>query len=101
MSAMDTVREHTGDLHTLKARVKALESCAEDTENQNRRNNLRIIDLPEGSKGTDPTAFTEHLLRELLPRVRFSPFFTIEKARRIPATHGPQGSHINLQAPAL
>lgn len=53
------MREHTGDLHTLKARVKALESRAEDAKNHNRHNNLRIVSLPEGSKGIDPTAFTE------------------------------------------
>lgn len=88
----DTVRDHSGDLHTLKARVKALESRAEDAENRNRRSNLRIVGLPEGAEGMDPTAFTERLLKDLLPGARFSPFFTIERAHRMPATRGPQGS---------
>lgn len=62
------------DIHTLKARVKTLESRAEHAENHNRRNNLRILGLPEGVEGADPTAFAERLLQQLLP---LSTFFSI------------------------
>lgn len=44
----DMLHDHAASLHTLKAKVKCLESCTEDTENRNRRNNLRIMGLPEG-----------------------------------------------------
>lgn len=89
----DTVRDYGADLHTLKTRIKALEVRAEDAENRNRRNNLRILGLPEGAEGAegaDPTTFAEHLLQQLLPSAHFSPFFTVERAHRIPSTRGPQ-----------
>lgn len=43
----DTARDHTTELHTLRTKVKSLEFKAEDAENHNRRNNLRIIGVPE------------------------------------------------------
>lgn len=66
-----TLRGHNADLHTLKAKVKALESRAEDAENHNRRKNLYILGLPEGVKGSNPTAFTEELLPKLPPNAIF------------------------------
>lgn len=86
----DTVRDHVADLHTLKTKVKVLEARAEDAENRNRRNNLRIIGLPEGAEGSNATTFTMRLLQQLFPSARFSPFFTVERAHRIPSTRGPQ-----------
>lgn len=71
----DTVRDHSMDLHILKIKVKSLEALAEDSENRNQRNNLRILGLPEGAEGIDSTAFTEQLLTILLPNAWFSPFF--------------------------
>lgn len=47
----DTVRDHTTSLRTLQVKMKALESRAEDQENRNRRNNLRLVGLPEGVEG--------------------------------------------------
>lgn len=35
----------------------------------NKRNNLRILGLPEGAEGSDPVAFMEHLLPSLSPRL--------------------------------
>lgn len=47
--------------------MKALESWAEDSGNRSRRNNLKVVGLPEGAEGQDTVAFTEHMLRTLLP----------------------------------
>lgn len=91
-AAEDVHREHATDLHSLNIRVKHLESRAEDAENRNRRNNLRIIGLPEGAEGKDTTLFTEQLLQSLLPRATFSPQFVVERAHRIPIVRGPQGA---------
>lgn len=41
----DTVAEHSAALHSLQTKVKALEYRAEDAENRNRCNNLRIVGL--------------------------------------------------------
>lgn len=85
----DTVKDHSASLHTLQVRVKHLESRAEDSENCNRCNNLRTIGLPEGSEGSDPSAYTERLLQLLFPQAAFSPYFAVERAHRMPPARGP------------
>lgn len=85
----DTLQEHGASIRTLQTRIKTLEARAEDAENRNRRNNLRIVGLLEGVGDADPTTFTEHLLRTLLPRAQFSNFFVVERAHRMPAARGP------------
>lgn len=87
--AEDTLCDHSMDLHMLKVKVKSLEAQAKDSENRNRRNNLWILGLPDGTKGTNTTAFTEQCLTKLFPDARFSPFFTVERAHHISATRGP------------
>lgn len=44
----DTVVDHMASIHTLQTRVRALEYKVDDAENRNRRNNIRIVDMPEG-----------------------------------------------------
>lgn len=88
----DMVRDHLASLKTLQVRVKHLEVKAEDSENQNRRNNLWIIGLPEGSEGPDTSAYTERLLRSLFPQVAFSSYFAVERAHRMPPARGPPGA---------
>lgn len=55
----DTVTNHAACIRTLQTKVRALEYRAEDAENRSRRNNLRILGLPEGVEAL----FTEDLLR--------------------------------------
>lgn len=80
----DFIRDHPASVHTLQVKIKALESRVEDNENRSRRNNLKVVGLPEGAEGQDPTAFTETLLHTLLPRASFSKHFAVEKAHRMP-----------------
>lgn len=88
----DAIHDNRASIHTLQAKVKILESRAEDSENRSRRNNLRLVGLPEGAEGRDPTAFTETLLRALLPQAPFSPHFVVERAHRMPPVRGPPGA---------
>lgn len=76
----DTVVEHRAALRTLQTKVKALEYRAEDAENRNRCNNLRIVGLPEGVEGNNPTGFVEGMLHDLLPDARLSPQYVVERA---------------------
>lgn len=69
----DTVTDHEASIRSLQTKVRALEYRAEDAENRSRRNNLRIVRLPEGVEGRNPTGFTEELLRSVLPAARLSP----------------------------
>lgn len=84
----DIQRDHHSDLHTLKSKVKVFEARTEDAENRNRRNNVRVLGLPQGAEGSDLVTFMEQLLPSLLPKVRFSSHYFIERANRMPATRG-------------
>lgn len=88
----DTVAEHSAVLRSLQINVKSLEYRAEDAENRNRRNNLRIVDLAEGADGNNPTCFVEDMLRNLLPDARLSPHYVVEWAHRIPPKPVPLGA---------
>lgn len=56
-TAEDELLEHSTAIRSLQTKVKALEYRAEDAENRNRRNNLRIVGLPGGVEGPQPTTF--------------------------------------------
>lgn len=83
----------------LPPRVMSLEKAAEawvqradDLENRLRRNNLRILGLPERSEGQRPCDFAERWLKELLPEACFSSLFAVERAHRVPARPPPPGA---------
>lgn len=59
----DIVVEHSTSLHTLQTKMLAMEYWAEDAENWNRRNNLRIVGLAEGK---NPSESEEGLLQSFL-----------------------------------
>lgn len=88
----DVLRDHHADIQALKLKVKNLEARAEDADNHNRRNNLQVLGLPEGAEGDNTVEFMEGLLPALLPRAKFSPHFSNERAHHIPAARGPQGA---------
>ncbi|KAJ1164979.1 hypothetical protein NDU88_005409 [Pleurodeles waltl] len=50
-------RELGATVLQLSERAQCLKRRAEDTEGRNRRNNARIIGLPEGAEGADMVAF--------------------------------------------
>lgn len=80
----DQVRSDSRDLKALQLQVCALQNRAIDTENRLRRNNIRIIGLPERAEGSCPTAFTEKLLIDLFGLTDLPPTFVIERAHRVP-----------------
>lgn len=88
----DSIRDNQASIHTLQVKMKALKSWAEDSENRSRRNNLRVLGLPEGAEGKDPTVFTETLLCTLLPLAPFSQHFVVERAHRMPPVRGQPGA---------
>lgn len=83
----------------IPAKVEVLEKAAnswvqraDDLENRLRRNNLRILGLPERSEGQHPCEFVERWLKELLPEAQFTPLFAVERAHRVPARALPPGA---------
>lgn len=89
----DTVAEHAASLQTLHSKVRALEYKMDDAKNKNWRNNLRVVGLPEGVEGKNPTVFVEDLLCSLLPVAQFSShYYAVERAHRISPAPNPVGS---------
>lgn len=67
---------------SLETKQKGLESQVMDLESRSRRNNIRIINLAEGTEGKDPCLFLEKWLPEFLDITSQSPML-IERAHRI------------------
>lgn len=65
----------------------------EEMENRLRRNNLRVIGLPERSQGSKPIVFLEELFKEIFDPTSFSPLFVIERAHRVPSKAPQPGSY--------
>lgn len=83
-------------LTDVDGRVTALEStCSalskdneklriklDDLENRSRRNNIRVIGIPEGSEGSHPSAFIEALVLEVFGEQSFSKKPEVDRAHR-------------------
>lgn len=80
-------------------RVSSLEKAAgmwtqraDDLENRLRRNNIRILGLPERSEGGDACLFAESWLKSTFPNATLSTVFAVERAHRVPARPLPPGA---------
>ena len=71
-------------LKGLTERVKLLENRAEDAEGCNRRNNIRVVGMPEKEEGGDMVSSLEKWLQETVAPDGLSPFFALERAHRVP-----------------
>lgn len=74
---VDSFAEIPPEVSLLKSQVSTLQRQVEELENRNRRNNLRIYGLQEGSEGADPLSFFRSFLPKLL--------------------HMPDGTALNIQ----
>lgn len=79
------------DLNPIKQELKIMReqmdihaSKMDDMENRLRRNNVRVLGLPERSKGSNPIAFLEKWIREIFGKNTFSTtFFFLMKEHRV------------------
>ena len=69
----------------LHRRVDFLEFRAEDAEGRARRNNIRLVGLPEAVGGTGLAEYLENWLRAEVAKEGLSAHFVVERAHRIPA----------------
>ncbi|KAK1903568.1 LINE-1 retrotransposable element ORF1 protein [Dissostichus eleginoides] len=88
--AEERIGKTEDDLNSMQSAIKKLQDkCAtlemkvEDQENRGRRNNLRLIGLPENAEGQDVCAFLEQWLPRALGTDTFSTLPVIERAHRI------------------
>uniref|UniRef100_H3A933 L1 transposable element RRM domain-containing protein n=1 Tax=Latimeria chalumnae TaxID=7897 RepID=H3A933_LATCH len=86
-SHLDTSERRIGDiedqvyvLENALSEIHRLREKCDDLENRARRSNLRIIGLPEGIEGKDPSLFMEKLLVEVLGENTFPGRVEIERA---------------------
>ena len=90
---LDAIQPTLSDLHVqvgdLTDRVRFLEGRAEDAGGRSRRSNLRIVGLPEGEEGPDPLTFLENWIKSFMPEGSLSPFFSLERAHRVPGKRPP------------
>lgn len=57
---------------------------ADAAEDRQRRNNIRVVGLPEGVEGKKPTQFAELLFKQLLSLQDIPPTYVVERAHRVP-----------------
>ncbi|RXN21014.1 putative transposase element L1Md-A101/L1Md-A102/L1Md-A2 [Labeo rohita] len=67
---------------TLSKDNERMRAKLDDLENHSRRNNVRIIGIPEQSEGTHPTTFMEELLLEVFGKESFAKPPVVDRAHR-------------------
>ena len=94
----DTIKDNKEAISSLQSENKALKGQVqkltefahmaadklEDIEGRSRRNNVRIIGIPEKLEGPSVELYVENLILEELKPKGLSKHFTIERAHRIP-----------------
>lgn len=88
----DAVAPIPDRLSTLEKAASSWSQRADDLENRLRRNNLRILGLPEKTEGADPCSFAEVWLKATFPTATLSSVFAVERAHRVPARPLPPGA---------
>lgn len=81
----------TTDTATLQQQVRDLESAQklmaaklDDQEGRSRRNNIRLVGVPENIKGPALDLFVEDLITNQLQPRGLSKFFSVERAHQVP-----------------
>ncbi|KAJ1119328.1 hypothetical protein NDU88_007514 [Pleurodeles waltl] len=78
-----THNDNKNGIAKLQQQTEALQERIEDAEGRLRRNNIRIIGLPEGKEGKDPTRYIETWLQSIA-KDKLSIHFVVEREHRIP-----------------
>lgn len=71
------------DTHLIKTQTRDQNQRMEEMENRQRRNNVRILGLPEQEEGQSAVTFFEKWLMDIFGVEGFSKTFAIERAHRI------------------
>lgn len=69
----DTSHTQGAQLSELHDLVRSLQHRADDAEDRQRRNIIRVVGLPEEAEGDRPTQFAELLFKQLLSRQNLPP----------------------------
>ena len=80
----DTLYPFEKELRGLQEKTNQQAAKLDEIEDRLRRNNVRVIGLPERSEGSNTISFMEGWLRDIFGPDTFSSFFSIERAHRVP-----------------
>ena len=72
-------------LDEVDTKIQTLEKNAEDAENRSRRNNIRLVGIPEKLEKGRMLDFLESWLREQIAPEGLSQHYALERAHRVPA----------------
>lgn len=82
-STEDDVTQLQTKLQALELKCKFLEDNVLDLESRSRRNNLKLVGLPEGMEGRDSCSFLEKRIPEALTNADLQSSVVLERAHRI------------------
>lgn len=71
-------------LTELQELVRSLQHRADDAEDRQRRNNVRVVGLPEGAEGDKTAMFAEQFFKQILQLADLPPTYVVERAHRVP-----------------
>lgn len=74
----------------LQELVRSLQHRA--AEDRQRRNNVRVVGLPEGVEGAKTTMFAEQFFKQILQLADLPPTYVVERAHRVPTGVRPPGT---------
>lgn len=93
--SQNDVTDRLAELETRCASLASdnikLKAAVDNQENRSRRQNLRIVGLPEGEEGNNPTAFMGPFLRELLGEGALTTTPVVDRAHRTFVAKPPPG----------
>ena len=93
VSTLTTTVDNLGkNMKHLQKRVDLMASQLDDSEGRSRRNNIRIIGVPEKAEGPSADLFVEDLITQGLQPRGLSKFFGVERAHRVPGKRPPPGA---------
>lgn len=90
----DLIPQHTlhqSNIAQLQNQIKGLQDRVDDAEGRSRRNNIRILGLPEKCEGRNPIQFAEQWLKDYVTTEGLTGHFSVERAHRLPARPLQQG----------
>ncbi|KAJ1119363.1 hypothetical protein NDU88_007549 [Pleurodeles waltl] len=76
---LPTHNDNENAIAKLQQQMEALQERIEDAEGRSRCNNIRIIGLPEGKEGNDPTRYIETWLQSIA-KDKLLIHFVVERA---------------------
>ena len=85
------VGDNTENIAKLTEKMEVLERKMEDLEGRDRRSNIRVIGLPEGTEDSDMVKFLENWIREEVAGDALSSFVALERAHRVPGRRPQPG----------